>query len=268
MTDVVLTAVLTRGRDDFRTGRKVAGDDVPVGQLPRDQLCDYFAPAVASDDRWGLTTVVLHDGLPREVTDGLPVRFCPAVGLPDWNAFERRWVAALNWLHARDDASRVWLVDANDVLFTTHPFRWMDRHLEPGHVAVGRECCEMGGNPWFEAGVKPLPPEYAECLTRRHGRERGLTCGCWGADRATAIDVIDAALARVNSLQSYLRHHPPGYPVCLDMFAFGVAWFEGYSGRLVPFAMDGEAEVNGVPSPLIHDRPRAMDRLRSWRSGN
>lgn len=262
MTDVAMTAVLTCGRDDFRTGRKVAGAEVATGDLSRDQLREYFAPAIASADRWNLDTVVLHDGLPREVTDGLPVRFCLAVGLPDWNAFERRWVAAINWLHARDDVRRVWMVDANDVLFVRHPFGWMDDHLPPGHVAVGREQCEMGGNVWYEAGVKPLPPEYADCLTRRHGRDHGLTCGCWAADRSTAVDVLDTALARINSLQAYLRHHPPGHPVCLDMFAFGVVWREQYADRLVPFAMDGETDVNGVPSPLIHNRERAMSRIR------
>lgn len=259
MTDLLLTAVLTRGRDDFRTGRKVAGRDVPAGELDPAGLLDYFRPFRVSAERFGLSAVVLHDGLPAEVVAGCPgLRFCCAVGLPDWNAFERRWVAAINYLHARDDVRRVWVVDANDVLFVTDPFRWLGRHLPAGGVAVGRERVTMRGNDWFEAGVRPLSPEYRQFLIGTHGDEHGLSCGCWAADRPTAVAVIDAALTRINGLQRHLAAHPPGHPVCLDMFAFGVVWRQQFGSRLVPFAMDGDEAVGDVPSPLIHDRAGAV----------
>lgn len=259
MADLLLTAVLTRGRDDFRTGRKVTGKDQPAGSLSPAELLDYARPFTASVERYGATGVVLHDGLPAEVTAAAPgVRWCCAVGLPDWNAFERRWVAALNYLHARDDVRRVWLVDANDVAFVAHPFDWMDRHLPAGSVAVGQERVRMRGNDWFEAGVAPLPPEYAAFLTGTHGGDFGLSCGAWGADRITAVAVIDAALARVAGLQRHVAEHPPGRPVCLDMFAFGVVFRLDFGARLVPFAMDGETALSLVPSPLVHDRALAM----------
>lgn len=260
MGDLLLTAVLTRGRDDFRTGRKVTGRDQPAGELTAGELLDYFRPFRASAGRWGAAGVVLHDGLPAEVLAAPGVRFCCQVGLPDWNAFERRWVAARNYLAARDDVRRAWLVDANDLVFVADPFGWMDDHLPVGRVAVGREAVRMGGNHWFEAGVKPLPPEYAR-LTGEFGGEYGLSCGAWGADRETALDVIDAALARIVEADRHVRAHPPGHPVCLDMFAFGLAWRAEFAGRLVPFAMDGATAVGGVPSPLVHDRAKALAAL-------
>jgi hypothetical protein len=155
----------------------------------------------------------------------------------------------------------VWIVDANDVLFITHPFQWMDSCLGNAQITVGQEQVKMGGNDWFEAGVKPLPKEYGDTLTKRYGHEYGLTCGCWGTNRSIAIAVMTDAVQRIEVMQQHIAKHKPGYPVCLDMFAFNVVFREQLAGVLAPFSMDGESIINGVSSPLVHDRTKCMDRI-------
>lgn len=261
MSDIVIGAMLTNGRDDFRTGRKVTGNDDHINALSIEHKLRYMLPFTTSANQFpSHQFVAIHDGL-VDICHIPPVSYCCAVGLPDWNALERRWVGILNYLYARNDVERVWMVDVNDVLFVTDPFHWLDSYLKPGNIAVGQEQVLMGDNEWYEAGVKPLPAEYGYVLTKRHGSKHGLSCGAWAAHRTTTIEILDSSIQRIVKMQEYLRQYPVDYAVCLDMFAFSVTWLTRFSDRLVRFAMDGETTIGDVPSPLIHDRQKCMDRI-------
>jgi len=45
------------------------------------------------------------------------------------------------------------------------------------------------------------------------------------------------------------------------MFAFNIVFREWSVGVLVPFSMNGESISDGVPSPLVHDRTKCMERI-------
>lgn len=253
---VVATAFLNRASDPYNGGHKI-GSDSPVWALPDAKKSDYLAPFVKSASRFGFDAAVIHDGLPARVLSlaGGGLRFHQMHGPGPDTAFERRWFLLKKWLRsARPE--RVWFVDCNDVAFVAHPFSWMERWVGPGQVAALREGkpYRSGGqwNPWYAGQWDRLPPEYAEEVQSLHADEYPLSCGAWGGTRAAVTPILEELCGRITDLKGYAGVRT-GTPAVLDMVAFQATLF-GRASQVVPFNADGVTPLNGVPSPLVHDR--------------
>lgn len=261
--DVILGALLVNGNDQFRSAKKLGKGYRPVSDLDAEELWEYMAPFAGNLRRFpGAVGVVLHDGLPddflaRYASDTL--RF-ERVEVPARHAnYERRHFAFRDWLAAHAEAGRAWLIDINDIAFGTDPFAWLDA-VPADRPAVGDEWTAYGANKWFEGAARHLPAEYGELLLKAHAARCPLNCGAWAGARAVVLDTLNEMCRRLDQLRDHLDANPPPHPLVLDMWAFGAALIDKPTTL---FKMDARTELNGVPSPLIHDRGPALEMTRA-----
>lgn len=256
--DVVIGAAFAGGPDPFGSAAKLGCGVSRFADLDADGQRDYLRPFTATVQRWAVRSVLLHDGL-SDVTlaDAGP---CLRVHRSDrLDNFAARWSAFRDYLTARPEIRRAWLIDANDVAFVVDPFAWLEQN-SPDSLAVGVEPRTYAENPYFAEHLAPLPEWYSEILIGRHGNSLAWNCGCIGGTRAALLGLLSSLITEIGAMQASLERNPPDKPVMMEMLALGYIIL-GLDLKVATFRMDGVTPLDGVPSPLIHDRKNCRTAL-------
>ncbi len=255
MSDVVIGCLLSAGQDVWRSGHKVRGG---IAAQVRD-----VRPFVATCNEWKLNGVLIHDGLSTALCHRLRsphLTLEPYGRLRALANLDRRYFATRDYVDAHPEIARLWMIDANDVLFTRHPFEWF-RPEDATRVCVGVEW-SLHSHPSFTDHLKHLPPWYGELLQGGYGNRPALNAGQWGsAGREVIEGVLNGTCENISEMIAYLKASPAPHEVCRDSPAFGAAIFRDYPDRHITFVLDGERIEDGRPSPVLHDRKLVMARL-------
>jgi predicted O-methyltransferase YrrM len=257
--DLIVGGLMINGNDAFRSGKKLGRGYRSVGDLEFCEVWEYIKPFVRNLYRYDCKGVIIHDGLPDDFiteysNDQLKFEFVN--GIPKHHAnYERRHFAFKIWLEQHKEIKRLWLIDANDIGFTKHPFEWMDENQNK--LAIGEEWTAYGKNQWFIDALKYLPPEYKKLMLDDNPERFPVNCGAWGGLREDVMTALRDFCNHIEKLKAYLDDNPAPHALVLDMHAFAAALLQRKDLKL--FKMDGRTVHNGVASPLIHDRKPALE---------
>lgn len=127
-----------------------------------------------------------------------------------------RWVLAADWLQAHREVSRVWCVDAGDVVMLREPWAAM----LAGRLYVGSEPSALTGNPWMLAN-HPAPFLQAFIASQPGPL---LNAGLLGGDRATVLEFL---LGMVELIDTH------GDTLGLDMGPFNWLAYNRFAERTV-----------------------------------
>jgi predicted GH43/DUF377 family glycosyl hydrolase len=261
--DVILAAFLTQSPDPFHGGKKV-GKDVEVKDLSLDDKREYLRPFFSNFQRFAdLQGCLIHDG----GLEQLEIVGKSIVCEKGYPAFEQRWFLIRDWLFDHPEVRWLWHIDTNDVVFVTHPFDWLKQHVKPGQLAVGEELLpykvEGKFSQWFVDKWEAIPRDYSDRIKERYADEYPPNCGTWGGRREDVLPVLERMCDHIELMDRHLRQRNHNEPIVLDMSAFAAALDELPNGSQVRFRIDGKTAINGVTSPLIHDRADALKFLSS-----
>lgn len=264
--DVIIGAFLTGGYDPFQSGKKLGKGHRPIADLTPHEAEEYVTTFLAQSRIYPhIKMVLLHDGgLKPDIFAVIPENVTlEQIETSGIHAnYERRFIAFRDWLNARPDISRVWMIDTGDVAFVCDPFTWMTEEMGSGLLAVGEEWTPYGESDWFKEGLSYLPTKFGQKLLGVHHRRHPLNCGSWGGTREAVLEVLENMVDHLDEMKTYLIEQKTNRPIMLDMHAFGFAVLDLFANRVVTFKMDGTTPVGETSSPLIHDRSKALEHIK------
>lgn len=237
--DIILSSAFLHCGDQFGVMPAGRTDRVPLKSLTDAEMMAYFRTLTYNAETYKAQTVLLHDGLPQGVIDGLVAKGVRCVLVkPDtrYAPYESRWFVYRDFLAEHRHLVRVWFVDAGDVVFTSDPFDYLDRDV----IATGLDEVPYRECPWHRGQLDHLPPSWSESLTFDYPPNAGT----WGASRELARRIVAETCVRIEEAYDHFSDHPLPNPIVTDMAAFGLA----VQGR----AMKQFPRKGG--KPLFHDR--------------
>lgn len=252
--DLLLSAALFDGPDPLHSAHKLGGPPAAAGSLSPDDRVRYVAPFLATAEQWKVDAVILHDGLPRIDT---PVHLT-FMRSPDYMTnCERRFILYRDYLRLQRSVERVWVVDVNDTAFAIHPFQWTGWAHKGLHIG---QLFQTYAYEWFEKILATVPQCYVSLIAKEYRNTLALSCGTFGGPKHVVINVLNDMIWHFSEISEYHKKHPSIPPMPVDMVAIAAAALA--RDDLNTFFMDAKTAINGVPSPVIHDRAAAIELIR------
>lgn len=277
MTDVIVSALLTRCMDPGDSANKIKLPGAKLADLSNEQLYDYMRP-------WHSTlgsakAVVLFDELPQTFIDqynGDNVRFVQFACDPTENVWAARYRMFERWL-ADNPVDRVLFSDINDVAFSSNPFEWLDKWELPAQMVFGEELNPFRTNGWFSGDALKRMPDELAAFFRGAPETKPLSAGLWGGPAPEVLEFTRQLIKLLDQYEGVRRQYPV---IGWDMILFNYlahstltrfATFAMHLATLPHYLAGITLRWNDNPNAIEHNTQRSRafaDGRVSWNRGS